>query len=346
MNFRNYILRRLMLVIPTFFGITILNFGIIQVAPGGPVENFLAQARFAGGASGQSGESGGHQGSREITQDVVEEIKKQYGFDKPIHIRYWNWLKSILTLDFGYSHTFGRPVTELIFSKFPVSIRFGLTSFILAYLVCIPLGILKALKDNSKFDLFTSLTVFFLYSVPSYMLAILLIVLFSGGSFFDWFPLGGIRSIDSENWPLWAQIKDQLWHMVLPLICFSIHSFATLTLLMKNSIIEEVRKDYVRTARAKGLKESVVIYRHAFRNALIPIATGLGGILTVFFASNLLLETIFNLDGFGKLFYDALLQRDYPVLMAQVVIGAGVGLLGQLVSDIAYVLVDPRISYA
>ena len=229
-------------------------------------------------------------------------------------------------------------------SKFPVSLRFGITSLILTYLICIPLGILKAMKHGSYFDYISSFTVFVLYSIFPFMLAILLIVVFAGK--LDWFPLGGIMTLDADNFTLFQKIKDQLWHMVLPLACFIVNDFAILTILMKNSIIEEVGRDYVRTARAKGLSEKTVIVKHAFRNALIPIATGFGGFIGAIFASNLLLERIFNLDGFGKLFYDAALQRDYPVLMAQVVIGAMLILCGQLISDIAYVVVDPRIDFA
>ena len=343
MNFSTYLLRRLFLMIPTFLGITILSFGVIQLAPGGPIENYIANMKFnAGGGGGNGDNSRG--GSKAVTAQVIEELKKQYGFDKPIHIRYLNWLKDTVTLDFGYSHTFGKPVLSLIASKFPVSLRFGITSLILTYLICIPLGILKAMKHGSYFDYITSFTVFVLYSIFPFMLAILLIVVFAGK--LDWFPLGGIMTLDSENLTLLEKIKDQLWHMVLPLACFIVNDFAILTILMKNSIIEEVGRDYVRTARAKGLDEKTVIVKHAFRNALIPIATGLGGLIGAIFASNLLIERIFNLDGFGKLFYDAALQRDYPVLMAQVVIGAMLILCGQLISDIAYVVVDPRIDFA
>jgi microcin C transport system permease protein len=353
MSLRNYIVKRLLLFVPTFLGVITLNFAVIQLAPGGPVENFMARTKFSsgegsgGGSSSGAGDSGrASQGGGESSKAVIEELKKKYGFDKPLHVRYWIWLKSVATLDFGYSHTFGQPVMDVIKSKFPVSIRFGVVSFLISYLVCIPLGVAKAMKDGSKFDVSSSLAIFFLYSIPSFMLAILLIVFFAGGRYFDWFPMGGMTSLDSETWSSWARFKDQVWHMVLPLICFTIGSFTTLTLLMKNSIIEEVRKDYIRTARAKGNTEFTVLFKHAMRNALIPIATGIGGIFGVFFASNLLLEKIFNLDGFGKLFYDAALQRDYPVLMAQVVIGAGLGLTGQIISDLTYVLVDPRINYS
>jgi microcin C transport system permease protein len=350
MDFRLYLARRLLLMIPTFFGITIINFGFIQLAPGGPVESYLAKMRYAGGSAGEhisgGAESSGSGVRTDATAAVIKELNERYGFDKPVYERYVIWLKNTLTLDFGYSHSLGKPVMEVIASKFPVSIRFGVAAFLITYLVCIPLGILKAVKDGSKFDTLTSIAVFLLYSVPYYMLAVLLIHVFAGGRYLEWFPLGGIASLDSEKWSTWERLKDSLWHMVLPLTCFVVNSFATLTLLMKNSIIEEVQKDYVRTARAKGLSEKSAILRHALRNSLVPLATGLGSIITVFFASNLLIETIFNLDGFGKLFYDAALQRDYPVLMGQVVIGAFLGLFAGLISDVAYVLVDPRINYS
>lgn len=352
MDFRIYLMRRLLLMIPTFLGITIINFGFIQLAPGGPVEAYISKIRYSSGASAEGGgggsgsDAGGGGGKATVTQEVIDELNKRYGFDKPIHVRYLTWLKNTLTFDFGYSHTFGKPVIEVIESKFPVSIRFGIAGFLITYLVCIPLGILKAVRDGTAFDTASSIIVFLLYSVPYYMLGIVLIHVFAGGQYFDWFPLGGVRSLDSENLPFWDQVKDQLWHMVLPLTCFVVNSFATLTILMKNSIIEEVKRDYVRTARAKGLSEGAAILRHAFRNALVPLATGIGGLIAVFFTSNLLIETIFNLDGFGKLFYDATLQRDYPVLMAQVAIGAMVGLAASLISDIAYVMVDPRINFS
>lgn len=348
MNMQSYLLRRLLLMIPTFLGITVLSFGIIQMAPGGPIESYIAQMRFAGGGEGGGAGGGGSSTgeSKEITQEVIEELKKQYGFDQPIHVRYLKWLKSVVTFEFGYSHSFGRPVLELISSKFPVSVSFGVTTFLISYLVCIPLGVFKAVRDGTRFDFASSFVVFVLYSIPGFMLAILLIHLFAGGRYFDWFPLGGLRSLDSDGWGLWARLKDQIWHMTLPLICMIVGSFATLTILVKNSILEEVKKDYLRTARAKGLDESVVIFKHALRNALIPVATGFGGLIGVFFAANLLIERIFNLDGFGNLFYQAALKRDYPVIMAQIAIGAVISLFAQLISDVAYVLVDPRINFS
>lgn len=343
-----YIIRRLMLLIPTFLGITIISFAIFQLAPGGPVESFIAQMKYAGASSGSGASAGGgesNQSKATATAEVIAELNKKYGFDKPIHERYLIWLGNVIRLDFGYSYTYGKPVTELIASKIPVSARFGLASFLLAYLVCIPLGILKALRDGSRFDLASSFVIFVMYSIPTYMLGIVLIFFFAGGSHWDIFPLGGIASLDAEKLSVWEQIKDQLWHMVLPLICFTIAGFARMTILMKNSLLDEVSKDYVRTARAKGLSEHMVIGKHALRNSLIPMATDIGEFVTVFFASNLLIEQIFNLDGFGKLFYDAALSRDYPLLMGSVFIGAGLSLIARLISDIAYVLVDPRITF-
>lgn len=341
----DYLLRRLLLMVPTFLGITLISFVVIQVAPGGPIEAYIAKIKFSGGGGdGGGGDSIRSDRGGQVSEQVVAELKKQYGFDKPIHIRYLLWLKSIVTLDFGYSHTFGKKVIDLIASKFPVSIRFGLASMIISYLICIPLGVLKAVRDGSTFDYATSFVVFVFYSIPSFMLGILLIVFFAGGRYYDWFPMGGLNSLDAETWGTWARFKDQVWHMILPLTCFVIGSFASLTVLMKNSIIEEIEKDYVRTARAKGLSEKAVLMKHAFRNALMPIAVGIGGIIAVFFTSNLLIEQIFNLDGFGKLFYDAALQRDYPVMLAQIVIGAVLTQAGILISDLTYTLIDPRVS--
>jgi microcin C transport system permease protein len=344
MNLWSYILKRLLLLIPTFIGITIICFAIFQAAPGGPIESYIANMKFAGQGtpSVSSSQSGGQVSA---TAEVIEELKKKYGFDKPLHERYLIWLGNVARLDFGYSYTFGQPVTQLIASKLPVSIRFGIASFLLAYLICIPLGIYKAQRDGSLFDAGSSFVVFLMYSIPPYMLGIMLIFFFAGGSFYDWFPLGGIQTLDSESWPFWDRVKDQLWHMVLPLACFTVTSFARMTLLMKNSIIEEIEKDYIRTARAKGLTERVVIWKHALRNSLIPLTTDIGELITIFFTSNLLIERIFNLDGFGKLFFDAALSRDYPLMMGSVFIGTALALVARLISDIAYVLVDPRIDF-
>jgi microcin C transport system permease protein len=275
----------------------------------------------------------------------MEALKKQYGFDKPLHIRYLLWLKNIATLNFGESFTHEEPVLDVITSKFPVSLQFGVISLILSYLVSIPLGILKAIKKDGAFDVVSSFVLFIFYSIPPFMLAILLIVFFSGGSFFEWFPVGGLNSEAYEDFNGWEQFWDRVHHFALPLICYTIGSFTSLTILMKNSLIEEIKKDYIRTARAKGLDEKVVYMKHALKNALIPIVTGLGGFLSVFFAGSLLLETIFQLDGIGLLSYKSVLSRDYNVIMGLVFIQSALFLVGNVISDFAYVIVDPRIDF-
>lgn len=333
------------IIIPTLLGVTVVVFIIINMAPGGPIEQKLQQMRF-----GQESHSGGDKPSRGgthgVSDEVLEALKKQYGFDKPLHIRYVLWLKNIATLNFGESFTYEEPVLDVITSKFPVSLQFGIISLILSYIVSIPLGIIKAIKKGSPFDIGSSFILFVFYSIPSFMLAILLIVFFSGGSFFEWFPVGGLQSENFEELGLFDQFLDRVHHFTLPLICYTIGSFTSLTILMKNSLIEEIKKDYIRTARAKGVDEKVVYMKHALKNALIPIVTGLGGFLSVFFAGSLLLETIFQLDGIGLLSYKSVLARDYNVIMGLVFIQSGLFLLGNVLSDIAYVMVDPRIDFA
>lgn len=339
-----YFLRRLAILIPTLIGVTIVIFGIINMAPGGPIEQKLQQMRFSSGDGGGGGavNRGANQG---VSDEVLEALKRQYGFDKPIHVRYWIWLKNLSKLNFGESFTYEEPVIDVITSKFPVSLQFGVISLILSYLVSIPLGVLKAIKNGSLFDVTTSIVLFVFYSIPSFMLAILLIVFLSGGSFLEIFPVGGIYSEFYDDLNGWEQFLDRIYHFTLPLICYTIGSFTSLTVLMKNSLIEEIKKDYIRTARAKGLSEKVVYMKHALRNALIPIVTGLGGFLTVFFAGSMLLETIFQLDGIGLLSYKSILSRDYNVIMGLVFIQSGLFLIGNVLSDFAYVLVDPRIDF-
>lgn len=343
-----YFLRRFLILIPTLLGVTVVVFGIINMAPGGPIDQKLQEIRFGGGAGGSTeGMSSSSRGSTQAVPDeVLAALKKQYGFDKPLHERYLLWLKNIGTLNFGESFTYEEPVVDVIVSKFPVSLQFGILSLILSYLVSIPLGIAKAIKNGSLFDMSSSILLFILYSIPSFMLAILLIVLFSGGSFWEIFPVGGIQSEYYDELSGWEQFLDRVHHFTLPLICYTIGSFTSLTVLMKNSIIEEIKKDYIRTARAKGLEEKVVYMKHALRNALIPIVTGLGGFLSVFFAGSLLLETIFQLDGIGLLSYKSILARDYNVIMGLVFIQSGLFLVGNVISDFAYVLVDPRIDFS
>lgn len=340
-----YFLRRLAILIPTLLGVTIVVFVIINMAPGGPIEQRLQQIRFGGGDTTAANASSGRGATQGVSDEVMEALKKQYGFDKPLHERYFLWLKNIATLNFGESFTYEEPVLDVITSKFPVSLQFGIISLFLSYIISIPLGILKAIRHGTFFDVSSSIILFVLYSIPSFMLAILLIVFFSGGSFFEWFPVGGIHSemFDELSW--WEQIGDRIHHFTLPLICYTIGSFTSLTVLMKNSLIEEIKKDYIRTARAKGVSEKVVYMKHALRNALIPIVTGLGGFLSVFFAGSLLLETIFQLDGIGLLSYKSILSRDYNVIMGLVFIQSALFLLGNIISDFAYVLVDPRIDF-
>lgn len=340
----NYILRRLFILIPTLIGITLVTFVLINLAPGSPVEQKLQQMRFGGGSQ-HSDSGGGSSRSSAVSEEVIEALKKQYGFDKPMHVRYWIWLKNIARLDFGESFTYEEPAIDVITSKFPVSLQFGVVSLIFSYTISIILGVAKAVKHGGKFDYITSFILFIMYSIPGFMLAILLIVYFAGGGFFNWFPIGEIYSDGYSEMTAWQQFVDRVHHFILPLICYMIGSFTVLTMLMKNSLLDEVKKDYIRTARAKGVSEKVVYLKHALRNALIPIVTGIGGFLSIFFAGSLLLETIFQLDGMGLLGYKSILQRDYNVIMGLLFIQSGLMLVGNIISDIAYVLVDPRIDF-
>ena len=333
------------MMIPTLIGVTIISFAIINLAPGSPIEQKIQQMKFGGGAKEGSSQSGANSKSSAVSDEVIQSLKKQYGFDKPIHIRYWIWLKNIAHLDFGESFTYEEPALNVIVSKFPVSLQFGVISLIMTYLVCVLLGVLKAVKHGGTFDFISSFLLFVFYSIPDFMLAILLIVYFAGGSFFHWFPIGELYSDNYYDLSLWGKIIDRIHHFVLPLICYMIGSFTVLTMLMKNSLLDEIKKDYIRTARAKGLSEKTVYLKHALRNALIPIVTGLGGFLSVFFAGSLLLESIFQLDGAGLLGYKSILQRDYNVLMGLIFIESVLLLVGNLLSDLAYMVVDPRIDY-
>lgn len=342
-----YIFKRLLMMIPTLFGITLLCFVVINLAPGGPIEQKLIAMRFSGGmGGGGSGGGGAAAGNYGVSDDVLAALKKQYGFDKPVHVRYGIWLKNIVTLDFGDSFSTEEPVTEVLASKFPVSLQFGLVSLFLTYLICIPLGIAKAVRDGSRFDMVSSVLLMVMYSIPPLILGILLRVYLAGGQWSNWFPLGDLYSDNYFDLTTWEKIKDRTHHFILPLTCYVIGNFTVIAFLMKNSLLEEIKLDYVRTARAKGLNEKAVIYKHALRNALIPIATGLGSFLAVFFAGSILIEQIFNLDGMGLLGYKAALSRDYNVLMALIFFQALLALVGRLISDITYVLIDPRIDFS
>jgi microcin C transport system permease protein len=340
-----YILRRLLIMIPTLIGVTIVTFVIINLAPGSPIEQKIQQMKFGGMGKESNNSNVSGAKSSGVSEEVILALKKQYGFDKPIHIRYFIWLKNIARLDFGESFTYEEPVLDVITSKFPVSLQFGVISLLLSYIVCIILGVIKAVRHGSAFDYITSFFLIALYSIPGFMLAILLIVYFAGGSFFSWFPIGELYSDNYYDLSLWGKIIDRVHHFILPLICYMIGSFTVLTMLMKNSLLDEIKKDYIRTARAKGVSEKSVYLKHALRNALIPIVTGIGGFLAVFFAGSLLLESIFQLDGIGLLSFKSILSRDYNVIMGLLFIQSILLLIGNLLSDIAYILVDPRINF-
>lgn len=323
-----------------------MSFIIINLAPGGPIEQKLQQLRFGGGATGGSG-GGSFGGSRTtgVNEEIIEALKKQYGFDKPVTTRYMIWLKNIFRLDFGESFTYGEPVIDVITSKFPVSLQFGIVSLILTYLVCIPLGVKKALSAGQSFDRLSGVLLYIAYSVPPLVLGIFLIVVFAGESYLSWFPIGGLYSDNYESLSIFGKILDRANHFVLPTICYLIGGFTELTLLTRNSMLDIIKSDYIRTARAKGLSEKMVVYKHALRNALIPVATGLGGYLAVFLTGSLIIEKIFNLDGIGLLSYSSILSRDYNVVMGLLFLSSMALMLGNLVSDIIYVMVDPRIDF-
>lgn len=341
-----YLIRRLLLMIPTFFGITLVTFVLINLAPGSPIEQKLQAIRFGSGGGGGGGAAAGGVNSRgdtAVNEEVIEALKKQYGFDKPLHVRYFIWLKNLSRLDFGDSFTYQEPVIDVIKSKFPVSLQFGIASLLLTYIVCIPLGVSKAIRAGTGFDRFTTLILNFTYSIPPLILGIFLIVMLAGK--LNLFPLGGLQSDDYESFTAWGKFTDRLHHFVLPLVCYMIGGFTELSVLMRNSMLDVVKSDYVRTARAKGLSEKVVIFKHALRNALIPIATGLGGFFGAFLAGSLIIEQMFNLDGIGLLGYQSVLSRDYNVIMGLTFISSMLLMLGRIFSDIIYVLIDPRIDF-
>ena len=325
-------------MLPTLFGITIVVFFIIQSAPGGPIEQAIQEMTEGVGEANFSGDL-------VISAEVLADLKKQFGFDKPIHVRYGLWLKDILTFNFGHSLIYDEPVFAVIRSKFPVSLQFGLTSLFFTYVICIPLGVAKAVKDKKVFDYVTSVLIFLGHSTPGFVLGILLIVFFGGGSFFNIFPIGGLTSEHYATLTTMGKVWDRLHHAILPLICYMVSHIAVITMLMKNSLIGELSKDYIKTAKAKGVSKFWIIYKHAFRNALIPIATGIGSIFKLVFAGSLLIETVFNLDGIGLLTYTSVLKRDYTVIMASVTLHSLLIMLGNIASDVAVVAVDPRIDY-
>lgn len=342
-----YVIKRLLLMIPTVFGVMLITFIVTQFVPGGPVEQLINELKH----QHQTGEvatgiQGLYRGATGLDAERLKEIKAFYGFDQPAYQRFITMMAKYLTLDFGDSYFHHQSVLDLIISKLPVSISLGLWTFFLTYLTCIPLGIAKAVHEGTPFDVITSTLILIGYAIPGFMLGLTLLVLLGGGSFWDIFPLRGLVS-DHWNELSWIdKILDYLWHMVLPITSMMIGSFATMTLLTKNSFLEEIRKQYVFTARAKGLTENTVLYKHIFRNAIIPLVTGFpGAFIGAFFTGSLLIETIFSLDGLGLLSYESILKRDYPVVLGTLYIFTLLGLIAKLLTDISYVLIDPRIQF-
>lgn len=361
-----YILRRLLLMIPTIIGIMAVNFAIIQFAPGGPVEKVIAQltgsdvsatARISGGGSDLGGGQGGaevgggagsskYRGAQGLDPEFIKELEKQFGFDKPPLERFGQMLWDYARFDFGESYFRDIAVVDLVLEKMPVSISLGLWMTLISYMISIPLGIRKAVSDGSRFDVWTSAVIVVGYAIPGFLFAVLLIVLFAGGSFFDWFPLRGLWSDNWDTLSFGDKIIDYFWHLALPLTAMALAAFATTTLLTKNSFLDEIRKQYVTTARAKGLSERQVLYGHVFRNAMLIIVAGFpGAFISAFFAGSLLIETIFSLDGLGLLGFESIINRDYPVIFATLFIFSLMGLLVGLISDLLYTWIDPRIDF-
>ena len=342
-----YISKRLLLMIPTLFGVMLITFAVTQFVPGGPVEQLVSQLEGKSGTGEASaGTSGLYRGAHGLDPEQIAEINALYGFDKPVHERFISMMKNYLTFEFGESYFHNKSVIELIIDKLPVSISLGMWTFFIVYLTCIPLGIAKAVRDGTTFDVVTSTLILIGYSIPGFVLGIAMIVLFGGGSFFDIFPLRGIVSDHWDTLPWYDKILDYLWHMVLPITASVIGSFAVMTMLTKNSFIEEIRKQYVLTARAKGVTENRVLYGHVFRNAIIPLVTGFpAAFIGAFFTGSLLIETILTLDGLGLLSYESVLKRDYPVVLGTLYLFTLLGLFAKLMADISYVLIDPRIHF-
>ncbi len=342
-----YVLRRLLLMIPTLFGVLLITFVIIQFVPGGPVEQMVAQFQgFEAGGEGPGAAQGGYRGRQGVDAVRVEEIKKLYGFDKPPHQRFIQMLGQFARFDLGRSFYHNKDVAQLMIEKLPVSISLGMWTFVLIYLISVPLGIMKAVRAGTRFDTATTFVVLLGYSIPSFVLGVVLLVYFAGGTYVQWFPLRGITSTNWADLSLWGKVTDYLWHITLPVTAMVVGGFAVTTILTKNSVLEEVRKQYVLTARAKGVDERAVLWKHVFRNALIPIMTGFpAAFVGAFFGGSLLIETLFSLDGLGLLSYESVIRRDYPVVFGSLFVFTLIGLLTHLVRDLTYVWADPRVKY-
>lgn len=343
-----YLLKRLLLMIPTLIGILLITFSIIQFVPGGPVEQMVSQlqGRDAGGEVGAARSDTNYRGRQGVDAAKVEEIKKLYGFDKPAPERFVQMLGQFARFDLGKSFFHNKDVWELIKEKLPVSITLGLWTFFLTYLISIPLGIAKAVRAGTPFDTATTFVILLGYAIPSFVLGVVLLVYFAGGTFVQWFPLRGITSTNWGDLSTWGKVTDYLWHITLPVMAMVLGGFAFITILTKNSMLEEIRKQYVLTARAKGLPENTVLWKHVFRNALIPIATGFpAAFIGAFFAGSLLIETLFSLDGLGLLSYESVIRRDYPVVFGNLFVFTLIGLMAHLLRDLSYLWVDPRVKF-
>lgn len=329
---KTYILKRLLVILPTMLGITVITFAIIRLAPGDPAAMRIGSA------------SQGMIGNQQLANEIIEKTRQQFGLDKPIHVQYWLWLKSIATLDFGRSYKDNRPVMERIWERLPVTLQLNIISIFLVYLIAIPVGIYSSTHQYSFTDKATTLILFILYSLPSFWVATILILYLCGGDYWHWFPLTGLSSLGAETMSFFPWLLDRLWHLVLPVFCLAYAGLAFISRQMRAGMLEVIRQDYIRTARAKGLSEKIVVYRHALRNSLIPIVTLLGFLLPEMLGGSVIVESIFTIPGMGQLGFEAILSRDYPVVMAISTIAAFLTLIGLLISDLAYALVNPTIS--
>ncbi len=343
----SYVLKRLLLMIPTLIGILTITFVVVQFVPGGPVEQLVSQlqGRESGG-EGPSTSNTGYRGRQGVDAKRIEEIKTLYGFDKPPLERYVQMLSQFARFDLGRSFYHNKDVWKLILEKLPVSISLGLWTFLLVYLISVPLGIAKAVRSGTRFDTVTTFIVLLGYAIPSFVMGVVLLVLFGGGSFVQWFPLRGLTSINWAEMSLGGKVADYFWHIAMPIAAMVLGGFAVITVLTKNSVLEEIRKQYVLTARAKGVDERSVLWRHVFRNAMIPIMTGFpAAFVGAFFTGSLLIETLFSLDGLGLLSYESVIRRDYPVVLGSLFLFTIIGLFTTLLRDLSYLWVDPRVTY-
>lgn len=343
METTSYFIRRFLLIIPTFLGITLLVFAVTRVVPGGPIERMLNEALLAGGDRGAAVAGPQGVGGSALSDDQLDQLRAYYGFDKPVLVSYVEWLGKVLVLDLGRSTRYNEPVWETIRDRFPISIFYGLTTLILTYAVCIPLGMAKAIRHHSHFDNVSSGFVFFGYAIPSYVVGIALLTFLA--SQLEWFPLGGFVSDNFDQLTPWQKVVDVAHHAVLPLMSYMAGSFAVTTFMMKNSLMDNLSADYVRTAIAKGLSFRQAVYRHALRNSLIPIATSFGNNISLILTGSFLIERIFNIDGFGLLGFESLVERDYPVVMGILVISSLLFLVGNILSDICVAIIDPRVKF-